>query len=224
MRAYHFTALKHALAAVANQRLKVALIDELNDPFELLCNNLADKKARKAFIAFKNYQAKRNGMLCFSRSWNNLLLWSHYADKHRGVALEFEIHPDVIEEVRYTTTRTTLDVPAIIKGGGFTEDHAAMIYATKSAHWAYEDEVRVAVALKDCIKVGELNFEPFSDLLQPVGIIAGPLCTVATSDIERSLPKGRALLLTRSRLAFKSFNVVANKAFKPVVIQGTGST
>lgn len=220
MRGYHFTALRHALAALANQRLKVALIDELNDPFELLCTNLAHKKARKAFVAFKNYQAKRTGMLCFSRGWHNLLLWSHYADKHRGVALEFEIHQDLIEEVRYTKTRTTLDVPAIMKSGGFTEDHAAMIYATKSDHWRYEDEVRVSVALKDCIKDGDLRFEPFSDLLRPVGVIAGPLCSVTTAQIAQSLPRQTSLLMTRSRLAFKSFNVVANKAYRPEVIQG----
>lgn len=220
MRGFHFTALKHALAALSNQRLKVALIDELNDPFELLCTNLADKKARKAFVAFKNYQAKRSGLLCFSKSWSNPLLWSHYAEKHRGAALEFEIHPDLIEEVTYTKTRPLLDVPAIMRSGGFTEDHATMIYSTKSVHWSYEEEMRVSVALKGCIKDGGLHFEPFSDLLKPVGIVAGPICSVTSADVQRAMPKGKEVSMRKARLAFKSFNIVSNKASPAVVVRG----
>lgn len=82
--------------------------------------------------------------------------------------------------------------------------------------------MRVSVALKDCIKDGELHFEPFSDLLRPVGIIAGPLCPVTTAEIAQSLLRERALLMTRSRLAFNSFTVVTNKAVRPAVIQGGG--
>ena len=30
-------------------------------------------------------------ILCFSRNWDNLLLWSHYGDRHMGVCLGFDI-------------------------------------------------------------------------------------------------------------------------------------
>jgi len=141
IRVYHFTALEYALAALKNQRLKVARISELNDPFELLCPPLADRTTRQAFVALKKREAKRSGILCFSKKWSNLLLWSHYADKHRGAALAFEIHPDLITEILYTTRRKTLNVPALTKRGDLAKKDKAIIYATKSQHWEYEEEV-----------------------------------------------------------------------------------
>ncbi len=221
MRAFHFTSLVHALAALRNQRLKVALIDELNDPFELLCVDLADRKARSAFLEFKKFQSKRTGMLCFSKTWNNPLLWSHYADRHRGAALEFEIHEDLVEEVKYTATRHQLDVKAIMCSGGFTEAHAALIYATKSIHWAYEEEVRVSVGLSDCIAEGDRYFEPLSDRLRLVGIIGGALCDVSKAQLQRSLPAGKRIYLDRARLAFRSFNIVSNRSTPRVAIRGS---
>ena len=35
--------------------------------------------------------APTRAILCFSRNWDNLLLWSHYGDSHTGVCLGFDI-------------------------------------------------------------------------------------------------------------------------------------
>ena len=78
MRAFHFTAAGYALENIRHQRLKVARIMDLNDPFEFLCGDLADPKARVAFRKFKEFEANRSGVLCFSKGWRNPLMWSHY--------------------------------------------------------------------------------------------------------------------------------------------------
>jgi hypothetical protein len=86
-RAYHFLPAHYALEDLRHRRMKIALLDDLNDPFDLWAVAQPDPTLRKAMRAFKLHVAQRFGMVCFSLAWHNPLLWSHYADKHRGVAL-----------------------------------------------------------------------------------------------------------------------------------------
>jgi hypothetical protein len=36
-----------------------------------------------------------------SRSWENPVLWSHYAEGHKGVCLGFDVKEELLEEVKY---------------------------------------------------------------------------------------------------------------------------
>src|SRR4029077_12873188 len=123
MRLFHFTSQEHGLSALRERRLKVALIPELNDPFELLCVDLRDPTSRKAFDEFKVQPSKRVGFHCLSRHWWHPLLWSHYAAKHSGVALEVEIDPSMAMPVKYLMSRPQWDVQAIMKADGFKGRH-----------------------------------------------------------------------------------------------------
>lgn len=114
MRAFHLLSKQHALQALQNQRLKVAIFDDLNDPFELLAADLSDRRVRRRFVKWKTRTSKKIGLLCFSMTWRNPLLWSHYADRHRGVALEFEIEDDFVVPVQYSLSRMRLNVPHIM--------------------------------------------------------------------------------------------------------------
>jgi hypothetical protein len=53
MRVFHFLQRKFALQAIERQRLKVARIGELNDPFELLAADISDRSERLRFLAWK---------------------------------------------------------------------------------------------------------------------------------------------------------------------------
>ncbi len=220
MRAFHFTAACYALENVQRERLKVARIMDLNDPFEFLCGDLGDPKARKAFRAFKEYESQRSGVLCFSKGWRNPLMWSHYADRHKGVALEFELHDDLPETMVYESNRFPFDVPSILASGGFSEEHARRIYATKSAHWKYERELRVPTRLSECAVEKGLYFEPFSKSMRLVGLILGPFCELTPDQVRSAVPSGAQLRLRRARLAFCSFNVVRDKSFPEEMIRG----
>ena len=124
MRAYHLLSKQYALQALQNQRLKVARFDDMNDPFELLAADLSDRRVQRAFVKWKKQTSPNTGLLCFSLGWTNPLLWSHYADRHHGVALEFEIDDGYVVPVRYADSRLKLNVPSIMSSGGFTEDLA----------------------------------------------------------------------------------------------------
>lgn len=138
MRVFHFLKKEYALLALEKHRLKVALIDELNDPFELLAADLSNGVERSRFLDWKNEISKKIGFLCFSKNTRNPLLWSHYADRYRGVALKLEVSNTLVVPVRYCRKRLKLDIPATIKNGGFPETLAEQLGSTKSIYWSCE--------------------------------------------------------------------------------------
>ena len=221
MRAFHLLSKQHALQALQNQRLKVARFDDLNDPFELLAADLSDRRARRTFIKWKTQTSKKIGLLCFSMDWNNPLLWSHYADRHRGVALEFEIDDGFVVPVRYSLSRLRLNVPHILSSGGFAEELAEQLASTKSKHWAYEEEVRVPVALSQCVLESGLHFEKLTEHVKIVGVVLGALSQVTSHEVRCALPRGRQVTLHRARMAVRSFSIVRNKAIPVEIIDGT---
>lgn len=218
VRAFRFLPARYALLALETQEIKVSRFDELNDPFELYGVNLASPEHRVKFREFKRWVSDRYGLLCFSRRWRNPLLWSHYGDRHKGVALEFELDDDIVLDVKYSPYRLRMDIEKALDRGWFSEQEADEVAITKSSHWKYEKEVRVSLELDRCRKRNGIFFEPRSDQIRIVGIVLGPLCDLSEADVQRKLPKGKSIQITWGRLAFTSFNVVSNKAKKRHIV------
>src|SRR4051812_20082149 len=63
------------------------------------------KAAKKRLAEFKTYYDSRRGLVCFSRNWIDPVLWSHYAQRHRGLCLGFDVKRDEIELVDYFDDR-----------------------------------------------------------------------------------------------------------------------
>lgn len=101
MRVYYLTGAAFALSNLALRRVKVSRFSDLNDPFELLAVDLGDKDHRKAFRTTKDKINADKGLICLSESWSNPLLWGHYAEKHTGIALGFEIPEKLLNPVIY---------------------------------------------------------------------------------------------------------------------------
>jgi hypothetical protein len=114
-RLYHFTTAKFALDDLRNRRLKIAQLDDLNDPFELKSVNLCDPEHAQAFDGiekinlegFKAVTARQFGVLCFSEEKTDVLQWAHYADRHKGICLGFDVSGSQgkFGRVKYRTTR-----------------------------------------------------------------------------------------------------------------------
>lgn len=92
------------------------------------------------------------GVVCLSRNALNILMWSHYADFHRGLVLEFRIPIMGIHKDLLLATDRLLPLPVCytvnrpyIKLG--IEDHPDDLFnkvaLTKSIDWKYEKEERV---------------------------------------------------------------------------------
>ena len=72
---------------------------------------------------------------------DDILMWAHYADAHRGICLGFA--PGCFEEAKPVQYSDTLPVVPVFSA---TEEHMHQICMTKSGHWRYEEEWRVVTA------------------------------------------------------------------------------
>jgi hypothetical protein len=213
VRVFHFTSAKYALEAIRGRRLKIATLGEVNDPFEFHAANLGDKALRAAFVKAKEAFAKTRGLLCFSRSWQNPLLWSHYADKHSGLCLGFDVPDSNLRPVTYIRRRLPVDLSALTNATQLDPTMVESWIFTKYSHWKYEQEVRAFVALEERDPETNLYFFDFSDDLRLATVIAGALATVTRQDISDALGTYASEVdLLKARLAFRSFRVVRQQA------------
>lgn len=179
MRLYHFLSQDNAIKTLKNKRIKVSIINELNDPFEFLPRILGSNREanEKLFFKWKAEISKERGIVCFSKRWINPLLWSHYADKHEGFALGFDIPNDVLLKVKYRKKRLLFPWNSYPKDDKQTLPSKLRfvkeLIKTKFSSWAYEEEFRYGCSLSDCIQEEGVYFENFDDSLILREVIAG---------------------------------------------------
>jgi hypothetical protein len=214
LRVYHFLNSKYGLENVRRKRLKIARLDDLNDPFELLSPELSDSKLRVAFESVKTQLSKNRGILCFSESWQNPVMWSHYADKHKGVCLEFEVPEELLAKINYSQSRLRHEIRSLLNSNSESSESAmTLVLTTKFSHWRYERERRIFVGLEDIDKDGNY-FADFSEKLKLKRIIVGPRSQITRAKINESIRLAKfthEIGCFKARLAFKSFRVVRNR-------------
>jgi len=154
IRVYKFYPAKWALEAIKNQRLKVSPVDELNDPFEYLSVDVGQRDVRAWMQKLRNLIVGGNGVISFSREWNEPLMWAHYADSHKGVALGFDIPRYLLFEIDYIKSRLkpTLNID---QSEPEMKKLLDMILRSKHKNWEYEGEFRLLRKLEDCVKDGQ---------------------------------------------------------------------
>jgi hypothetical protein len=83
------------------------------------------------------------GIACFSRVPDRILMWSHYAESHRGAGIELEPRNDpevfkVVEDVLYSD-----EYPQLKLLPGSLGSTLRALLTTNARDWSYEHEVRV---------------------------------------------------------------------------------
>lgn len=211
-RVYHFVELKYGLDDLKHRRLKIAELQKLNDPFEFLGANLSNPELRRAFIAMKNQMATNRGILCFSRDWRNPVQWSHYAERHTGLCLGFDVPSRHLADVNYSRKRFAIEVRQLLKLRELDSETAKRLLFTKYSHWRYENEIRAFLTLDETDPETGLYFADFSDSLKLVEVIMGASCSVTKSDLLDALGDLQGdVSVTKARLAFGSFRVVLQR-------------
>ena len=93
-----------------------------------------DQRMREAYYGIR--------VCCFSKVQDNMLMWSHYADKHTGICLEFDLLEDSTNvfrslfPVKYTNIRESCNY---IRDA---DSYIKCFALTKSIDWSYEQEFR----------------------------------------------------------------------------------
>lgn len=195
-RVYKFTGAQYGISNIENKRLKLSTIEDLNDPFDVFAAiDTTDPRIAHAVMMLSTQFKREIGMLCFSRNWDNLLLWSHYGDSHTGICLGFDIaeggpgsnhNADVLYQPNLLQIRRAEDVDL---------DLANRLLHTKHESWSYEQEVRILVSLNDAPDPKGLRWVEFGPCLILREVIVGAQCHPAISQkVEESVrPYGDAV-------------------------------
>ncbi len=216
IRVYHLTSAEFAISNIALGRLKVARFSDLNDPFELMALNLRERRIRKIARDFKDAYDSQTGLLCFSADWTNPVLWSHYGAKHRGVCLGFDLKRTRAGKVQYEDKRILDKLGDKEDPLGIDEELQKRLVSTKFRHWEYEEEYRVFVPLKNCVKEGMLHFCRFDSTLKLAEVILGPECSLSLDSVLKLTQAHHPeAVVFKARLAFKHFKVVPDKRIVP---------
>lgn len=212
MLVYHFLTKTNALDDLKRRRLKVSRLDDMNDPFELLAVSMKRKEHRDALRGLKKDMDAFCGALCFSRSWSHPMLWSHYADKHRGICLGFEIPKEKAILISYSATRLSFDLEAQLSKNTRDEKLGLKLMTTKYEGWKYEDEVRLIVSLQEAERDTGMYFYNFGPELVLREVIVGARSSLSKEAIQSSLlAEDRQARILKARLAFRTFSVVKQR-------------
>ena len=117
---------------------------EVEDPEAFVCHALSLAIEREL------RRTHETGVLCLCSKFNSPLMWSHYANQHRGVCVEYDVSdlkPEALRKVSYGKSREVL--ASQIRDWVLHDSLAARnpidraCLLTKSREWAYEGEWRL---------------------------------------------------------------------------------
>lgn len=202
----------HAISNIALKRIKISRFGDLNDPFELLAAKATNKKLRKALRSWKQEFHETKGLLCFSENWSNPVLWSHYADRHRGISLGFDVSNDLTLPVNYSKDRVEIRFEGNDPNNGLSEAFVDELLRTKYDHWIYEEERRVFVGLDEGTNENGLYFYPFDSFIKLREIVVGANCKIPMKQSTETVQDHLELVAQNRGISRKRilFNVPPN--------------
>jgi hypothetical protein len=225
MRLYYMTAAKWAEVILKERRLKLSRFYEANDPFELNLIDSREPSRRQIVKMIEKYHNERTGMICFGAVWDNPMMWAHYADKHAGVCLGFEVEDKLVSTVDYTDEKIDVEFGAHLPHHGLSVELLNKVLTTKSTAWASEQERRTLAALKTPDPNNGLYYTDFGPQVQLRAVIIGHRCTWTTAKVVDLLGEVAApVRVWKARPAFGRFAMVEQHQVKPVTLRPPKST
>ena len=178
---YKYSSSHHAMQAIQERRLKVSRVNELNDVHDCRPHIVYRRKSSSEFNAgfgqgMTSAVTRTMGIVCYCGNAVSPLVWAHYGDSSRGVALGFELNEGLFD--RPEVPGDSRMVVRVVYRSEFEmlywEDEIDPIpeesrkfellirgYNTKSAQWEHEHEYREFVDLLGCTLSAGLYFSNF---------------------------------------------------------------
>ena len=124
---------------IKNNRLYAADFNILDDPMEGVFES---ENVRSDEVIQNILKNKNNLYICsLSPTYQSMLMWSFYANYHKGCCIEVEIADDILCEVEYH------DNPINIDNGDYvqlnTSEKTKIILSRKFKDWGFENELRI---------------------------------------------------------------------------------
>lgn len=138
---------KNFVDIILRNRLFASKYKDLNDPMEGQYYYQSGELNRE--IRNKLLEEKGELRLCsLSKVRDNQLMWSHYTNGQRGVAIGLRI-----DDNQYTVRPIQYNGLVSLRNQDFNEQTATEILSHKLVVWSYEEEVRVFVRNRHFIDV-----------------------------------------------------------------------
>lgn len=155
-----------------NFLLRISQKKALNDPFEIepsldwwadLCLQTENYRFGKTKQEIRDYLKKqpnfstwkhlgtslfkREGIISFTKEENNILMWAHYADSHKGILVAFDsshdfFHKTFTNQSKFSVGKLT-EVKYRTKRLDTIENNMSSPFFHKSSNWKYEKEFRL---------------------------------------------------------------------------------
>jgi len=214
---YKFLSVDNAFRVMEQHALKVSLIRELNDIYD--CEPISGPASDEPGYHDRSSTAEvlalipdENGLLCFSKSYRSPLLWGHYAEQAKGLALGFDPEripsPDKMD-VDYRELRPVVKWPNTSMDDSDYRQLMKEHFGVKAREWKYEEEVRFVVILGKCVPRTGMYFTEFS-LRALREVIIGPRSYVRPAYLRDFLAthyKGIGVSLHTAHLHSERFEV-----------------
>lgn len=155
---------------------------EFNDPFESYGYALDDASIES--LTMRHVIDQNLACLCLSKNPLNVLMWSHYADKHQGFVVAIDTERagfDDEEKCLITAPKGDIDYLErriksklnIIQENIYDAEMISKLLLTKSLHWQYEEEVRIIKKKEVLQKQGSILIDRIINLKSVTGIYIG---------------------------------------------------
>lgn len=148
---------------------------EINKNFEYALNNknLWQQNLKGKAVEILQPDVDKMGILCFSEHCDDILMWSHYSDGHKGFCLEFD--RERLEAWKFCRPvdydQEYLSFKKFIEALPDPDnERSVQLLLRKSEHWIYESEWRIIVN-PDNDNSGNWNYKFPEELL--TGVIFG---------------------------------------------------
>ncbi|WP_175726375.1 DUF2971 domain-containing protein [Burkholderia ambifaria] len=163
MKLYRYRQINtNTFSEIAERQAWFSKYSELNDPFEGRYVNKSSDIGMDVLI-------QKIRVCCFSKRNDNLLLWAHYAENHRGVCLEYDI-PDEIFRTQFFPINYSATQPVIekinrypvgdVNAGSLLMTMKDAVFLMKSEDWKYEEEWRMLRITERLAEKGEKHAIP----------------------------------------------------------------
>jgi hypothetical protein len=185
-----------------------------------LIRSLGTPQNKKIFMNdFYKAVSQSMGILSLTSKNNNLLMWAHYANSHKGFVIEFdpinEFFNQVndskefygrLKEVKYTNTR-----PNIEYFNSVGERYFFDTFLTKSEDWIYEEEYRMLMPLTEATQTIEDKIFLYKFPKQAISsIYLGANMTDENKNKIKELvniPENKHIKIFQARVAEKTFEL-----------------
>ncbi len=138
------------------------LIDTERKLIKNACRKFSPHSLGSSLAAYLN---KRIGILSLTKNSSNLLMWSHYANSHKGYVLGFNACHEFFFKEAYDGSDTTpnnvlyTSQRNVIKNEN--QDFYEKIFCEKPVDWAYEEEVRIFRSFTNNTKISGYDSSRF---------------------------------------------------------------